>query len=110
MAYNTPLDRTTSSSTLAENPKFQMLTRERARLGWTLSIAILIIFFGFILLVAFAPAFLAKPVAAGWTMTIGIPMGIGVILSGIALTALYVRRANGRFDQLTNELRREAGQ
>ena len=41
-------------------------------------------------------------------MTIGIPMGLGVIIVGIALTGVYVRRANRHFDQLTRDLVEEA--
>src|SRR5687768_8661109 len=85
------------ASRLLASPKFQSLVRERGRLAWVLTGAILIIFFGFILLVAFGREFLGRPVASGWTMTLGIPIGLGVIVSGIALTAIYVRRANQRF-------------
>lgn len=91
------------------SPRFEALVRERGRLAWGLTAAMLIIFFGFILLVAFGRGFLGQPVAGGWTMTIGIPIGLGVIVSGIALTAIYVRRANHRFDALTREVREEAG-
>lgn len=94
---------------LMASPRFQALVRERGRLAWVLTATILIIFFGFILLVAFAPGFLGQPVGRGWTMTLGIPIGLGVIVSGIVLTAIYVRRANHRFDLLTREIREEAG-
>ena len=99
----------TLAASLLASPRFQSLVRERARLAWRLTGAMLAIFFGFILLVAFGRGFLGQPVATGWTMTIGIPIGLGVIVSGIALTAIYVRRANHRFDQLTREIREEAG-
>lgn len=94
---------------LLASPTFQSLVRERSRLAWTLTAVILTIFFGFILLVAFGRGFLGQPVADGWTMTIGIPIGLGVIVSGVALTAIYVRRANTRFDRLTREIREDAG-
>ena len=61
------------------------------------------IYFGFILLVAFAPGFLATPIGSG-TTTIGIPLGIGVILSAFVLTGLYVRRANKDFDVATQRV------
>jgi uncharacterized membrane protein (DUF485 family) len=92
---------------LASSPKYQQLVRERSRFAWTLTIAMLVIYFGYILLIAFDPEFLARPVAGG-TMTIGIPMGLGVIIVGIILTGIYVRRANRHFDQLTRELVEEA--
>ena len=34
-------------------------------------------------------------------ITLGIPLGLGVIVAAIVLTGVYVRRANGEFDRLT---------
>ena len=61
------------------------------------------IYFGFILVVAFAPSLLATPIAGG-TTTLGIPIGIGVILAAFVLTGLYVRRANTEFDVATQRI------
>ena len=40
--------------------------------------------------------------------TIGIPIGMAVIVFSIVITGLYVRRANGEFDRLTREIIEEA--
>ena len=93
---------------IAASPRFASLVRERSRFGWMLTGVTLVIYFGFILLIAFVPALLAQPLGGG-TTTLGIPLGIGVIVAGIVLTGIYVRRANRRFDQLTREIRHEAG-
>lgn len=82
---------------------YEALVRERSRLAWLLTAVMLAIYFGYILLIAFDPAFLARPIGAG-TTTIGIPIGLAVILAGIALTGVYVWRANGRFDALTHAI------
>ena len=37
-------------------------------------------------------------------MTIGIPIGFGVIVFTIVITAIYVKRANKEFDDLTAEV------
>jgi uncharacterized membrane protein (DUF485 family) len=66
----------------------------------------LMIYFGYILLIAFEPAFLARPICGG-TTTVGIPLGLAVILAGIVLTGIYVWRANGRFDALTRVISEE---
>ena len=69
-------------SNLAEiqrDPDYQELVRRRSSLGWTLSLIMLVIYFGFILLVAYAPKFLGMPVGDGVT-TIGIPIGLCVIV------------------------------
>jgi uncharacterized membrane protein (DUF485 family) len=75
----------------------------RAKLGVTLSILVCIIYFGFILLVAFAPGFLGASLTGGVT-TVGIPVGILVIVAAFLLTGYYVNRANGTYDTLTKEI------
>lgn len=91
---------------LLRSPRFQDLVRQRTRFAWTLSIAMLVIYFGFILLVAFAKPLLATKVGDGVT-SLGIILGLGVILSAFVLTGIYVQRANSRFDELTRRLTRE---
>lgn len=82
---------------VAADPRYRALVRARARFGWLLSGVMLAIFFGYILLIAFDPALLARPIGGGAT-TLGIPVGLGVILAGILLTGVYVRRANRVYD------------
>ena len=89
-----------------QNPRFRELVRERTRFAWTLTIVMLVIYFGFILLVAFAKPLLAMKIGGGVT-SLGIVLGLGVILSAFVLTGIYVHRANGRFDELTRNLTRE---
>ena len=74
--------------------------KSRNSLAVTLTIAILAIYLGFILLVAFNKPFLSQRLGEG-VMTMGIPIGFGVIVFTIAITAFYVRRANAEFDDLT---------
>jgi uncharacterized membrane protein (DUF485 family) len=88
------------------NPRYQELVRSRNSLAWTLSIAILVIYLGFILLVAFDKPLLATKVAG--TTSLGIVLGVVVIVLAFVLTAIYVARANGRFDELTDHIKREA--
>ncbi len=88
------------------SPRFQELVRQRARFAWTLTIAMLVIYFGFILLVAFAKPLLASKIGDGVT-SLGIILGLGVIVSAFVLTGIYVQRANSRFDELTRRLARE---
>lgn len=88
---------------IKRDPDFHALTRRRSRLAWGLSATMVAIYVGFILLVAFAPGFLATPIAGG-TTTIGIPLGVGVILIAFVLTGVYVRRANSDFDSETQRI------
>lgn len=94
---------------VAASDEYRTLVRERGRLGWVLTTIMLVIYFGYILLVAFGRDWLGRPIGGG-TTTLGIPIGIGIILVGILLTAIYVYRANRRFDALERKIRTQAGQ
>ena len=94
---------------IQRNPKYLQLKSTRGRYGWTLAILMLIVYYGYIALIAFDKEFLAKPIGAGVT-TIGIPIGMAVIVFSILITGLYVRRANSEFDALTREIIEEATQ
>ena len=89
------------------NPKYQALKRKRGGFGWLLTILMLLAYYGFIGLIAFDKEFLAKPIGAGVT-TLGIPIAFGVIVFTIAITGLYVRRANSAYDRLTAEILEES--
>ena len=89
------------------NPKYQALKRQRSRFGWLLTLLMLLAYYGFIGLIAFDKEFLAEPIGAGVT-TLGIPIAFGVIVFTIAITGLYVRRANSEYDRLTAEILEDA--
>lgn len=81
------------------HPKYQELVRRRTRFGWLLTSIMLIVYFGYVLLIAFDKELLARPIGEGVT-SVGIPLGFGVIVLGVVLTAVYVRRANSEYDPL----------
>jgi uncharacterized membrane protein (DUF485 family) len=93
---------------IKNDPDFLKLVSERSRFAWILTIIMLVIYFGFVLIIAFDPSFLGTPLFEGSVTTIGIPIGIGVILSAFILTGLYVRRANSEFDELTHRIKTKA--
>ncbi|WP_374408179.1 DUF485 domain-containing protein [Hydrogenophaga sp.] len=88
---------------IANNPRYQELKAKRSRFGWLLTAAMMIVYYGFILLVAFNKEFLSQRMGEG-VMTVGIPIGFGVIVFTIIITAIYVRRANNEFDELSNAI------
>ena len=88
------------------NPKYQQLKRTRSRFGWALTILMLVVYYGYIGLIAFDKPFLAKPIGAGVT-SLGIPIGMGVILFTIAITVYYVHVANSKFDALTEQIMKD---
>lgn len=92
---------------IQNNPRYQQLRQTRNRFGWRLTILMLIVYYGFIGLIAFDKAFLATPIGAGVT-SLGMPIGLGVILFTVLITGLYVYRANTEFDAISQEVLEEA--
>ena len=90
------------------NPKYQKLVKERSKFAWTLSIIMLVVYYAFIMIIAFDPSLLGTKMGDG-VMTVGIPVGIAIIFISFILAGIYVKRANGEFDQLTKEVREELG-
>lgn len=92
---------------IAANPKYQKLKSTRSSYSIVMTILVMLVYYGYILLVAFDKQFLATKLGAGMVTSIGIPMGVGVIVITILLTNIYVRRANSEFDDLTEEIVKE---
>ncbi|MET3353703.1 DUF485 domain-containing protein [Xanthobacter autotrophicus] len=91
---------------IAADPNYQKLKATRSRFGWILTFAMLVVYYGFILLIAFDKAVLAARIGSG-VMTWGIPIGFGVIVFTILITAIYVRRANSEFDDLSEKIKQQ---
>jgi uncharacterized membrane protein (DUF485 family) len=96
------------SNKILKNPKYPILAKRRGRLAWTLSALVCVIFYGFILMIAFTPGFLTEPIYAGSVIPIGLPLGVGVIVVCCLLTGIYVYEANQVFDPLFDEIVKEA--
>jgi uncharacterized membrane protein (DUF485 family) len=84
---------------IESDPNFIKLVQARTSFGWTLSIIVLVAYYGYIALVAFAPDVIAVKLAG--YVTIGIVLGAGLIVLSIVLTGVYVMRANAEYDDLT---------
>lgn len=94
----------TLAERIARNPNYQALKDKRTRFGWILTIAMLVVYYGYILLIAFNKELLSARIGDG-VMTWGIPIGFGVIVFTIIITAVYVRRANSEFDTLNEQIK-----
>ena len=106
------LDRQSTATTdeigrIMRDPTFQTLVKERTSFGWTMSIVMLAVYLAFIFLAAFGKSFMAATIA-GSSISWGIVLGVFTIVFAFALTGIYVSRANGRFDELTAQLNRDA--
>jgi uncharacterized membrane protein (DUF485 family) len=87
---------------IQSDPNYIKLVAERKSFGWTLAIITLVIYYGYIALVAFAPGVIATPVSGA--ITVGIILGAAIIVASIVLTGIYVSRANSIYDELTKAI------
>ncbi len=80
------------------------VSAERWRVALTLSVCMLAIYFGFILLIAFDKPLMGSILTPG--LSLGILLGVVVILSAWVLTTIYVRWANRVYDEKIAKLRK----
>ena len=92
---------------IKNNPNYQKLVSTRSKFAWTLTILILVVYYAYILLIAFSPETLGAKISPDHMMTVGIPVGIAIIVFSFVLTGIYVRRANSEFDGLLNNLKND---
>ena len=90
---------------IKNNPDYQELVSKRSSFSIKLSIAMLVVYFTFILTIAFNPSALGTPISSDSVTTIGIPIGIAIIVFAFVLTGIYTKRANGEFDDLSNKIK-----
>jgi len=86
------------------DPNYRKLVAKRSRFGWILTWSMMVVYYGFTLLCAFDKEFMGSRIGDG-VMTWGIPLGLFVILFTVVVTAIYVRRANGEYDELTDAIK-----
>lgn len=89
------------------NPKYHELRRKRNTFGWSLTAMMMVVYYGYIALIAFDKPFLAQRIGTGVT-SLGVPIGMAVIVFTVIITGIYVRRANDEYDRLTAEILKEA--
>jgi len=91
---------------IKSNQKYLHLVSTRKRFAWILTALMLVVYYGYILLIAFDKELLAAKTGDG-VMSLGVPIGLGVILFTVVITGIYVRRANTEFDALSDEIVQE---
>lgn len=90
---------------ILESDKFKALVRKRVSVSITFTVIMLVVYFGFTLTIAFNKEALAAKI--GEHMTIGLPIGIGIIIFAWLLTGAYTRWANSSYDKSVRELRKQ---
>ncbi len=96
-----------SAHEILEDEEFRTLARQKNLISLILTILELVIYFGFISLIAFNKPFLASKLSG--SMTVGIPVGIGVIILSWILTGIYVNWANKKYDRMVENIKNRIG-
>ncbi|MEX3959758.1 DUF485 domain-containing protein [Trinickia sp. EG282A] len=87
--------------------RFHNFVRRRRVFSYALASAMLVAYFAFILLIAYAPGALGTRIVTGHPTTWGIPIGLGMLAFTFALVAIYVHRANTVYDVMLADIRCE---
>lgn len=85
---------------IQSHPKYLELRKKRNSFGWMLTLLMMVVYYGYVALIAFNKPFLSQRIGDGVT-SLGVPIGMGVIIFTVLITAIYVRRANSEYDDLT---------
>jgi uncharacterized membrane protein (DUF485 family) len=94
---------------ILHDPDFKDLSRQKFIVSSILTILELVMYFGFIGLIAFNKPFLAQKLSAGVATTIGIPIAVGTIIGSWVLTGIYIWWANSKYDVLVNKVKDKVG-
>ena len=86
---------------VVHDPEFLALIKKKNTISFSQTALMLLVYFGFIITLAYFPEALAASVG---NATLGIPLGIGVIVCACILTGIYVRWANTKYDSLIARL------
>ncbi len=88
-----------------DSPQFKAIVKRKWIIFLILTCIMVVIYFGFILLIAFDKPYLAKPI--GKNITLGLPIGIGILIFAWVLTGVYTYWANNIYDKQINELKKK---
>jgi uncharacterized membrane protein (DUF485 family) len=82
----------TSTRTMLDSAEFKRMVAQRWTVSLVLTVTLFLIYYGYIVLIAVNKPFMARKI--GDVTTLGIPLGVAVILLSWALTYAYVIWAN----------------
>ncbi|MCK9420941.1 MAG: DUF485 domain-containing protein [Nitrospirae bacterium] len=94
---------------ILHDPDFKDLSRQKFIISTILTILELVLYFGFIGLIAFNKPFLAQKLSEGSAITIGIPIAVGTIVFSWIFTGIYIWWANNKYDVLVNKVKEKVG-
>ena len=83
---------------------YKELVSKRTSFSLKLTFLMLVVYFTFILTIAYQPELLATPIYEGSVITVGIPVGVFIIFFAFVLTGIYTLKANSTFDALSKKV------
>ena len=89
---------------IRSDPDFLSLVKLRKKISWILTIIIISCYFTFITIIAFAPNIFSQKNFSDSVITLGIIIGLLIILLSIFLTGIYVHIANKKLDEINNKV------
>lgn len=93
---------------IKNSEEYKTLISERSKSKYFLSVLMLVVYYGFVLIIAFNPEFFATKIGMGHA-SLGIAVGLFVILFSFVITGIYVQKANKVLEPLTAKLHEKAG-
>lgn len=100
---------TDSARQVLDDPEFKALAAQKNTVSLVLTLMQLVLYFGFIALIAYDKPFLAQKISSGSAITLGIPIAVGVILLSWILTGIYIYWANSRYDKMVTRVKKRFG-
>lgn len=94
---------------LLNDDDFKGLVAQKNTISWVLTVLELVLYFGFIALIAFNKPFLAQKLSEGKATTVGIPIAIGTIILSWVFTGIYIRWANSKYDDMVRKVKDKVG-
>ena len=91
------------SKELLNDPSFKRLKKGKWVMTVILGSIVMVLYYGFILMMAYNKPFFANKVTEN--ITVGIPLGVFVLAATIGVTAVYVLWANNIYDNLVSKVR-----
>ena len=93
----------TTTRQMLDSVDFRRMVAKRWEISIALTVALFVVYYGYIVLIAVNKPFMAQKI--GEVTTLGIPLGVAVIVASWILTAVYVSWANNTYDKEAKRLR-----
>lgn len=98
-----------SKTEILNDADFKALSSQKNTISIILTVLELVLYFGFIALIAYNKPFLAQKLSEGGAATVGIPIAVGTIVLSWVLTGIYIWWANTKYDVMVKKVKEKIG-